>query len=282
MRLLGSHISTAGGVEGAIGRGEELGCTAIQIFVKNNNQWFGKPFPNDEIPLFLEAQKQSGIFVFAHAGYLINIASPNPDLHEKSLKSLIEELARCETLSLPCIALHPGSHLEQSEEEGIKKAVKTLDTAFEETKGSKLKILIETTAGQGTNLGYRFEQIAEILGRSKYPERLGVCFDTCHAFAAGYDIKTKDGYESTWKEFDRIIGLDRLLAFHLNDSKGDLGSKKDRHEHIGKGALGLDAFRMLLNDPRFKDLPMVLETPKDKEGKWDKMNLEMLKTLITY
>ncbi|MCX5751819.1 MAG: deoxyribonuclease IV [Candidatus Saganbacteria bacterium] len=280
MRLLGTHISTSGGVDKSIERGEALGCTAIQIFVKNNNQWFGKPQTEEEINLFLKAQKQSGIFVFAHAGYLINIASPDPELQDKSLKSLIDELARCEALALPFIALHPGSHLQQGEEEGIKKAVKTLDTAFKETKGFKVKILIETTAGQGTNLGYKFEHLAEILNLSKYPKRLGVCFDTCHAFAAGYDIKTKEGYESTWKDFDRIIGIKNLMAFHLNDSKGELGSHKDRHEHIGKGTLGKEVFTMLLNDPRFKDLPMVLETPKDKEMLWDKMNLATLNNLI--
>ena len=279
MRLLGTHVSTAGGVDKSIERGKELGCTAIQIFVKNNNQWFGRPQTEEEIKLFLKTQKESGIFVFAHAGYLINIASPNLDLHEKSLKSLIDELIRCEALGLPFIALHPGSHLQQGEEEGIKKAVKTLDAAFQETKGSKVKILIETTAGQGTNLGYKFDQIAEILRLSKHPDRLGVCFDTCHSFAAGYDIKSKEGYNSTWKEFDRIIGIKNLMAFHLNDSKGDLGSRKDRHEHIGKGFLGIEAFKMLLNDPRFKDLPMVLETPKDKENKFDQMNLAILRKL---
>ena len=279
MRLLGAHMSTAGGVDKAIERGRSIGCTAIQIFVKNNNQWFGKPLAKAEINHFIELQLETKIFVFAHAGYLINLASPDAGTHGKSMKSMLDELERCEALKIPFIVLHPGSHMDQGEEAGIKKIVKSLDALFKSTKDFKVKILLETMAGQGTNLAYKFEQIKSMLDQSEFPKRLGVCFDTCHSFAAGYDIKSKAGYEKTWEEFDKIIGLKHLMAFHLNDSKQELASRRDRHEHIGKGELGKEAFRMLLHDKHFKDLPMVLETPKDPEMKLDIMNLKFLRAL---
>ncbi len=280
MRLLGAHMSIAGGVDKAIERGQSIGCAAIQIFVKNNNQWYSKPLGKEEIERFIKLQKQSGIFMFAHTGYLINLASPNTDTHNKSIKSMLDELNRCEVLKLPFAALHPGSHMGQGEEEGLKKIAKSLDSIFKSTKGYKVKILLETTAGQETNLCYKFWHIKEIMDRVSNNNRLGVCFDTCHAFAAGYDIKSRDGYERTWKDFKEVIGLKKLMAFHLNDSKSELGSRIDRHEHIGKGTLGKEAFAMLLNDKRFKDLPMVIETPKDPEMKLDQMNLRTLRHLI--
>lgn len=280
MRLLGAHMSIAGGVDKAIERGQSIGCTAVQIFVKKNNQWFSKPLEKDEIERFIKLQKETGIFMFAHAGYLINLASPDKDTYNKSMNSMLDELKRCESLKLPFIVLHPGSHRDQGEEKGLKKIAESINKLFNLTKGYKVKILLETTAGQGTNLGYKFEQIAKLLELAEEPDRLGVCFDTCHSFAAGYDIKSKEGYKKTWEEFDRIIGFKKLMAFHLNDSKREFGSRVDRHEHIGKGTLGKESFEHLLNDKRFKDRPMVIETPKDPEMNFDRMNLKHLRSLI--
>lgn len=277
MRLLGAHMSIAGGVDKAIGRGESIGCTAIQIFVKNNNQWYGRPLAKEEVERF---KKAKDLFVFAHTGYLINLASPNPDNHDKSMKSMRQEIDLAEELGLPFTVLHPGSHLMTGENAGIKKVADSLKTLIKETQGYKVRVLLETTAGQGTNLGYKFEHLAGIIGEVNEPDRTGVCFDTCHSFAAGYELRTKEGYEKTWEEFDRLIGLDKLMAFHLNNSIGALGSRKDRHEHIGKGTLGLEAFKMLLNDAHFESLPMVIETPKDPDMKLDRMNLNVLRSLI--
>lgn len=280
MRLLGAHMSIAGGIDKAIERGASIGCTAIQIFVKNNNQWFGKPIDDETVERFKTAQLQHGIFIFAHIGYLINLASDNPANLEKSLKSMLQELELAESLALPFTVLHPGSHLGGGEANGINNVTNNLKQLIKNTSGFKVKILLETTAGQGTNLGNKFEQLAAMLAGINEPQRTGVCFDTCHAYAAGYDLKTVEGYKRTWEEFDKTIGLDQLLAFHLNDSKGSLGSRKDRHEHIGKGTLGLEAFRLLLNDKRFENLPMVLETPKDPDLKQDIENLRVLNSLI--
>ena len=280
MRLLGAHMSIAGGVDKAIERGRSIGCTAIQIFVKNNNQWFSQPLPKEEISRFIKLQKQTGIFVFAHAGYLVNLASTDPKNHANSMKSMLDELERCETLRLPFIVLHPGSHLGQGEYVGIKNVVKNISGLFKSTRGYKVKILLETTAGQGTNLGRNFEELAGIIDGIKEPQRLGICFDTCHAYAAGYDIKSAAGFKQCWDEFDKIIGLEKLLAFHLNDSKTVGDSRKDRHEHIGQGTIGQGAFRLLLNDKRFENIAMVLETPKDPEMREDLMNLKLLRSLI--
>jgi deoxyribonuclease-4 len=277
MRLLGAHMSTAGGVDKALDRGLSIGCTAIQLFVKNNNQWFGKEIPTEQIAAF---RQKKTIFAFAHTGYLINLAATNPDNREKSLQSLRQELDLAESLSLPFTVLHPGSHLGEGEEAGLKKVALNIKELLSQTKGYKVKLAVETTAGQGTNLGYKFEHLAEILDLVGEPNRLGVCFDTCHAFSAGYELRTAEGYHSTWEQFAKTIGLDNLLAFHLNDSQNDLGEKKDRHEHIGKGKLGLEAFRLLLNDERFSNLPMVLETPKDPDLKQDIENLKVLRNLF--
>jgi deoxyribonuclease IV len=275
-RLLGAHMSTAGGVDKAIERGLSIGCTAIQLFVKNNNQWFGPGLTEDTIKAFKE---KNSLFAFAHTGYLINLAAANSDNLEKSIKSLRQELDLAEALGLPFTVLHPGSHLGAGEELGLRKTAKNLKELLQKTKGYKVKVLLETTAGQGTNLGYKFEHLAAILGLVGEPARTGVCFDTCHAFAAGYELRNREGYDKTWAEFDRLIGLDKLLAFHLNDSQGDLGCKKDRHEHIGQGKLGLEAFRLLMNDARFAHLPMVLETPKGPDLKQDVENLRILREL---
>lgn len=280
MRYLGAHMSIAGGVDKAIERGNSIGCTAIQIFVKNNNQWAGRPLSEEEVENFRKLQKETGIFVFAHTGYLINLASPKEDIHHKSMASMLDELKRCEALGIPFIVLHPGSHLGEGEEYGIKKILKSLDHLFKQTEDFKVKVLLETTAGQGSNLGYKFEQLRAIIDGTEQHSRIGACFDTCHAFAAGYDIKSEDGYKTTWKRFDDIIGLKKLMVFHLNDTKKGLASKLDRHEHIGKGELGLEAFRMIMNDKRFETLPMVLETPKEEDLKEDIGNLETLRNMI--
>jgi deoxyribonuclease-4 len=280
MRLLGAHMSVAGGVDQALERGAALGCTAIQIFVKNNNRWLGQNFSSEEIIAFKKAQKETGIFVFAHTGYLINLAATDPDNEKKSLASLRQELDLAEALGLPFTVLHPGSHLGQGEFIGLAKVATNLKKILKETKGYKVKILLENTAGQGTNLGHRFEHLAKIMELAGSPDRLAVCFDTCHAFASGYDIKSPDGYQKVWENFERMIGFPKLLAFHLNDCLGGLGSKKDRHQHIGLGELGKEAFARLLNDQRFVELPMVLETPKDETGDADRANLELLRSLI--
>jgi deoxyribonuclease-4 len=281
MRLLGAHMSTAGGVDSALDRGKLLDCTAIQIFVKNNNQWFGKPLPEEEVKSFTAKREATGIFVFAHSGYLINLASAKPDNHAKSIQSMLEELEKCEELGIPFIVLHPGSHGGQGEEEGIKRVAHSLDRLFKDTAGYKVKIALETTAGQGTGLGYKFDHFKQWFELISEPARLGVCVDTCHIYAAGYDIATDEGYINTWSEFKTLVGFNNLMAFHLNDSKKELNSRVDRHEHIGHGMLGSKVFEKLLNDEIFAPLPMVLETPKDPEMKLDQMNLQLLRSLIT-
>ena len=275
MRLLGAHMSIAGGVDQAIDRGEALGCTAIQIFVKNNNQWQGRALNPPEIKRFIQRQQETGIFVFAHAGYLINLATNNPTNLKKSLDSMLDELKRCEKLKIPFLVVHPGSHLKQGEEVGLQAVVQSINSLLKDTKDYKVKIVLETTAGQGSNLGYKFEHLAQIIDGVTENDRLGVCFDTCHSFAAGYLIN-----KETFTEFDQVIGPDKLLAFHFNDCKEELGAKKDRHEHIGQGKIGKAGFKFILNDPRFKDIPMVLETPSDKDNKLNKMNLKTLRQLI--
>jgi deoxyribonuclease-4 len=280
MRLLGAHMSIAGGVDKAIDRGKLIGCTAIQIFVKNNNQWFNPPLDESEIKSFIAKMNESGIFMFAHTGYLINLASPDPDKHAKSIQSMLEEFEKCEELGLPFIVLHPGSHMDLGEEEGIKRVTHSINRLFKTTAGYKVKLALENTAGQGAALGYKFEHFRQWLDSIEDPDRLAICFDTCHAYAAGYDIKTSEGNEKTWEDFEKTVGLEKLMAFHLNDSKKALGSRVDRHEHIGQGLIGPDTFGRLLNDDRFKDLPMVIETPKDPEMKLDIMNLKILRALI--
>ncbi|MDD5594242.1 MAG: deoxyribonuclease IV [Candidatus Margulisbacteria bacterium] len=279
-RLLGSHMSIAGGVEKAIERGQSLGCTAIQIFVKSNRQWASQPFAADEVERFFAARKESGMFVFAHTGYLINLAAAGKDDHQKSMRSMLEEFEKSEALKLPFIVLHPGSHGGAGEAAGIDKVAGSINNLFKVTKGYQVKLALETTAGQGSALGYKFEHFARWFDLVNDAARLGVCVDTCHIYAAGYDIKTPAGYQKTWQEFDELIGYNNLLGFHLNDCKKGLGSHVDRHEHIGQGELGKEAFRLLLNDKNLKNLPMALETPKDPDLKLDKMNLKVLRSLI--
>jgi len=263
-RLIGAHMSIAGGISKSIDRGVSLGCTAIQIFTGYNNRWMAKPITTEDLKHFKEKRHQLEI-IFAHNNYLINLASPDPAKYKKSFFSMLEELYRAEQLQLPFLVMHPGSHMGAGEKEGLKRIATHLNELIVETRDSKVRILLETTAGQGSNLGYRFEHFTEIINKISDPERIGICFDTCHSFSAGYDLRAPVEYEKTFESFDRIIGLNRIFAFHLNDAKFGLGSRKDRHEHIGQGHIGLNAFRLLLNDERFVHLPMVLETPKGKE-----------------
>ncbi|MEW6171806.1 MAG: deoxyribonuclease IV [Bacillota bacterium] len=280
MPLLGAHMSIAGGVENAILRGKSIGCEAVQLFTKSPRQWRAKPLNAEDAARFRKTWEDSDVQeIFAHTSYLINLGVLDEDLWFKSLAGFIEEIERSAALGLPYLVTHPGSS-EAGEETGLAQISLALDEALKRTKDSGVTVLLETTSGQGSNLGGRFEQLARLIENSAYPERLGVCFDTCHVFAAGYDLRTPAAFKATFETFDAIIGVDRLKAVHLNDSKGELGSRVDRHEHIGKGKLGLEAFRLLLNDPRFREIPMVLETPKGPEMEEDVANLALLRGLI--
>ncbi|HWY41606.1 MAG TPA: deoxyribonuclease IV [Chthoniobacterales bacterium] len=278
--LLGAHMSIGGGVHTAIERGRSIDCTAIQIFVKNNMQWFARPLTREEIRAFLEHQQRRELLsIFGHANYLINLAATNPQFLANSIRALSEELTRANQLELPFLVLHPGAHLGAGEEAGLTKIAKSVDRVFGKIPKVKTRIALETTAGQGSCLGHRFEQIACIIQNVREPERLFVCLDTAHVFAAGYDIGSEAGARKTFREFDRVIGLNRLAAIHLNDSKSALGSRVDRHQHIGEGQIGLDAFRFIMRDRRFRKIPKVLETPKGKEMREDVINLGTLRRL---
>lgn len=279
--LLGAHMSIAGGVHTAVDRAVSVQCTALQVFTKNNNQWNGKPFTEEDITQYRTKIAAAGIApVVSHDSYLINLCGTNPDILKKSRGAFIDELERCEALGIPLLNFHPGSHLGLGEEEGIKGICESLNIAHEATKGFAVKSVLEATAGQGTNIGHRFEHLRAIIDGVEHPERMAVCIDTCHIFAAGYDIATEKGYEETFILFDEIIGLDRLAAFHVNDSKKGLGSRVDRHEHIGKGAIGLTGFRLLMNDERFAHIPKILETPKSDDLHEDVENMAVLRGLI--
>jgi len=279
--LLGAHMSIAGGVHTAVDRATSIGCTALQVFTKNNNQWNGKPFTDNDINLYRQKISAAGITpVVSHDSYLINLCASNPEILKKSRAAFIDELERCEQLGIPLLNFHPGSHLGAGDDEGIKKICESLNVAHDATKGFAVKSVLETTAGQGSNVGYRFEHLRAIIDGVEKPERMAVCIDTCHIFAAGYDIATEKGFEETFDEFDNIIGLERLAAFHLNDSKKGLGSRVDRHEHIGKGAIGLEGFRLLMNDERFTRIPKILETPKSEDLHEDVENIAVLTGLI--
>ncbi len=281
MDYLGAHMSIAGGVHNAVDRGLKAGCGVIQIFTQNANQWRGKPLVDEDARLFREKWKESGLHeIVSHDIYLINLAAPEGDMREKSMDAFGAEMERCASLGIDKIIMHPGSHLGDGEDEGLRRIAGAFDLLFEKVAAFRGKVLLETTAGQGTNLGYRFEHLRDIIGSSAHPDRFAVCFDTCHTFAAGYDTTTEQGYGRVFEEFDRIIGLDRLLAFHLNDSRKGLNSRVDRHEHIGRGAMGLAPFRFLLNDGRFAIIPKMLETPKGDNDEMDAINLKTLRDLI--
>jgi len=278
--LLGAHMSIGGGVERAIERARSIECTAMQIFVKNNMQWFARPLRREEIKAFREhAQRRELEMVFAHANYLINLAATNPQFHANSLRALSEELTRADQLGLPFLVLHPGAHLGAGESAGLEKIIHAIDEVFLRLPKVKTRIALETTAGQGTSLGHTFQHLADIIAQVRAPERLCVCLDTAHVFAAGHDLTTERGARRMFREFDRIIGLQNLVALHLNDSKTARGSRVDRHEHIGKGKIGLAAFRFIMRDRRFRKIPKVLETPKGKDLREDVENLLTLRAL---
>ncbi|MEI6561954.1 MAG: deoxyribonuclease IV [Verrucomicrobiota bacterium] len=280
--LVGAHMSIAGGVALAIDRALSVDCTAMQIFVKNNMQWFAAaPFTEAELQAFHEHPRRSELrSVFGHSGYLINLAAVNPEFAEKSRRALAEELARADQLGLPFLVLHPGAHMGAGEAEGLAKIVAGLDAVFATLPEVKTRVALETTAGQGTSIGHTFEQLAWILEHAAHAARLCVCADTAHLFEAGYDISTDAGAQETFERFDRIVGLERLVALHCNDSKTGLGSRVDRHEHLGKGKIGLAPFRFLMRDRRFDAIPKVLETPKGKELVEDRENLAVLRELV--
>lgn len=279
--LLGAHTSIAGGVSKSVPLAEKLGFTAIQIFTKNNNRWAAKPLEESEILNFKTLLDNSKIkFVVSHDSYLINLCAKDESNLEKSRNAFVDELERCETLGIKHLNFHPGAHLGQGEDNGIKLIAESLNIAHQKTKEFEVSSMLEFTAGQGTNLGYRLEHIAKIIELVDESERMTVCIDTAHIFAAGYNIKDESQYDKVIKDFDDIIGLDRLQCFHLNDSKKELGSRVDRHEHIGKGFIGLEGFRNIMNDSRLTHIPKILETPKGKEQLEDIENLEVLRSLI--
>ena len=283
-------MSIAGGLPRAVDRAHASRCDALQIFTKSAGQWRARELPRDEVALFRRRIEETGIQpVVAHNSYLINVAAAAPALRAQSIAALGEELDRAELLGLDGLVMHPGSYTTSTEEEGLRAIGQALAGLLKARRRHRVKILLEHTAGQGTNLGHRFEHLAAIIDHAGGPSRIGVCLDTCHLLTAGYDLCTDEGYAATFRDFDRLVGFDRLRVFHLNDSKKPCGSRVDRHEHIGKGCLGLEPFRKLLNDPRFDALPMLLETPKLETPKqqrrrdvdpWDARNLRTLRKLI--
>ncbi len=277
----GAHMSISSGVSKAFARGEHVGCETMQIFSKSERQWNAKPLAPEEVAAYHAEQARTGIGpVIVHDSYLINLASPTDELWAKSIAAFAHELERCATLKIPYIVTHPGAHTGSGEETGLLREAEAFKRLFSEGAGGTTMVLLETTAGQGTALGNRFEHIARLFELIPYHDRLGVCVDTCHIFAAGYDIRDEATYQATFAEFDRLIGLERIKAFHLNDSQKDLGSRVDRHNHIGQGYIGLEAFRLLVNDPRFQAVPMIIETPKGDDMAEDIENLTLLRSLV--
>jgi deoxyribonuclease-4 len=282
MRMLGAHMSIAGGHSQAIDRATAFGMTACQIFTKNANQWAAKPIAPDAAESFRARVADSEVeIVVAHDSYLINLASPDDALWERSCAAFGDELRRCAQLGVPWLVTHPGAHMDTGVELGILRVATALNRLFDTLPNIDVTVLLETTAGQGTTLGRSFEELAGILALVEDQTRVGICFDTCHIFAAGYDIRDATDYAATMQTFDDIIGLDRLRVFHLNDSRKSLGSHVDRHAAIGEGELGAEAFRHLLNDERFAEHPGILETPKGDDGEDDRRNMATLRELVS-
>ncbi len=282
---LGAHESIAGGLVNAFERGHQATCDAIQIFTKSNRQWAAKPLTEEEIAAWharMAAEEAAGgIFpVVAHASYLINIASPEEATWQKSYDALKIEVERCEVLGLPYLVLHPGSHLKAGEEAGLANIARALSQLHAETPDLKTMVCLEGVAGQGTNLGHTFEQLAWLLERTDEGQRLGICLDSCHLYAAGYDVRSPEGYAATFDAFDRVVGLERLKVVHVNDCAHELGSRRDRHAHVGEGTIGLEGFRNFVNDPRLAHLPGLLETDKSDDLHEDIENLARLRSLI--
>jgi deoxyribonuclease-4 len=282
MPLLGAHMSVAGGLHLAFSHLRQVQGQALQIFTRNQRQWQAAPITEEEELLFAKAWQEAGnIPVASHDSYLINLASPKKETAQKSIQALTDELIRCATLGIPYLVMHPGAHLNDGVEAGIDRFTRNLDTVFKKAdRATEVMVLLETTAGQGTSLGSKFEELAAMISASANQHRLGVCFDTCHVFAAGYDLRTAPAQEKTFNDFDQTIGLERLKFFHLNDSIKGLGSRVDRHTHIGQGQIGVQGFRLLINNPAFSNHPMVLETPKGKDLAEDKENLNILRISI--
>lgn len=278
--LLGSHMSTVGGVYTAFERGMSIGCTTMQVFVKNNNQWRGKPITNDDVTNYKTMEAKATIApVVAHAAYLINLCATNPATLENSRTAFADELRRCESFGIKALIFHPGAHVGAGETDGIKRIAESLNIAHAATKGFKVFSTLETTAGQGSAIGYRFEHLMAIIDLVEDSDRMAVCMDTCHLFAAGYNIGTETGWQDMMQQFEDIVGLSRLAAIHVNDSKRELDSRVDRHEHIGKGRIGLTGFKMMMNDPRLTDVPKILETEKSEDMHEDVENMALLCSL---
>lgn len=279
--LFGAHMSTSGGVARALEHGRRIGCEVVQLFVKNNMQWFGKPYPPEALAQYARERDASRLAcIFGHAGYLINLAAPASANRDKSVQSLVQEIQLATELELPFLVLHPGAHLGRGEAAGIRQAAAGLNEVITATRTSPVRIALENTAGQGTCLGWQLAHLAEIYNQVQRPERLGICLDTAHFLAGGYDIRTPRGWNAAIREIETLVGLPEILAFHLNDSKTALGSRVDRHEHIGRGHLGLAGFRHIVNDARFTRHPGCLETPKSPDFYEDVENLARLRSLL--
>jgi deoxyribonuclease-4 len=279
--LLGAHFSIGGGLYRAFESAIKLNCTAMQIFTKNSQTWKERELNQKEINRFHEFKKKSRIEALAsHTSYLINLATPEKEKREKSMNALKQEFIRCAHLSIPYIVLHPGAHMGTGERSAIARLSESINAVFSELPGVSTRLLLETTAGQGTGIGHTFNQLAEIMNQVNAEQHIGVCMDTCHIFAAGYDIRTRKLYEQTMDRFDSDIGLEHLYLIHLNDSKRKLDSRIDRHEHIGEGNLGLNAFAFLMNDPKLSHIPKIIETPKGMLNEMDEINLNRLRSLI--
>lgn len=278
---LGAHMSIAGGVENAVLSGHSVGCEAIAMFTKNNNQWKAKSLTQEDADRFNAALVETGIrAVVAHTSYLINLASPDAALWKKSIAAMEEELKRCELLGIPYIVLHPGSHMGKGVDWGVKRVADAFDRIHAKLPNLRVMTLLEHTAGQGNHLGHLFEELAQMRDLIGERQRIGICLDSCHLFAAGYDLCKPDAYADVFRRFDDLVGIAHIKAWHLNDSKTPLGSRVDRHDHIGKGKIGKTGFKNIMNDPRWRDLPGLLETPKGEDMKEDKVNLRVLRRLI--
>lgn len=283
MPLFGSHLSVSGGLHKALLSAQGYGFDCVQVFTKAPSQWTAKPISDEDATLFRRTQRQTKLKpVLVHDSYLINLASPDETLWRRSVEAFVDEIRRADQIGAHYLVTHPGAHLGAGEEAGLDRVIAGLDEVHQRCPDAKVRVLLETTAGQGTTLGHRFEHLATILAGVQNSRRLGVCFDTCHVFAAGYALAPAKEYQATMAEFDRLIGVSRLKAFHVNDSKKECGSRVDRHAHIGRGCLGEEPFRLLVNDPRFADRPMVLETPKETLpdlGDMDVVNVTLLREL---
>jgi deoxyribonuclease-4 len=276
--LIGAHLSTKGGLHTVFERAAAIDASAVALFAKNSSQWKGKTLTDEDCATF--AAQRTVRPLLTHASYLINLATTNEEFHAKSIAAMIDELDRAERLGIHAVVLHPGAHMGAGSDAAVDRIARSLDVVHAALPNHKVVTLLETAAGQGSCVGCTFEELGQMIARVDDPRRVGICFDTCHVFASGYDIRTRDGYERTIDEMERHVGLDNVGAFHLNDSKKPLGSRVDRHEHIGKGEIGTGAFALLLNDARFKRIPKVLETPKTVETESDLENIRTLRSLV--